>query len=185
MIATGAILLTIVGLNTWAEVTILYPMQAQLAVAAGMTVPMVAWMMHQDDRANGRVVDRGHDLGLPGHDMEHFAVRWGESMTGAACGRSPWEVKSSFDSALPNALLAVSRGPYCPAPTRPASGAPVEHDNVSDLEHARLALLRQGCSARFEIDLGPREFGLGDRPWCRRSSRPPSQPSWLGPPGWG
>jgi hypothetical protein len=29
MIATGAILLTIVGLNTWAEVTILYPMQAQ------------------------------------------------------------------------------------------------------------------------------------------------------------
>jgi hypothetical protein len=30
---------------------------------------------------------------------------------------------------------------------------------------------------------GPR-FGML-LAWCQRSSRPPSQPSWLGPPGWG
>ena len=126
-----------------------------------MTVPMVAWMMHQDDRANGRVVDRGHDLGLPGHDMEHFAVRWSESMTGAACGRSPWEVISSFNSALPNALLAVSRGPTARHQLARRQ-APLLSMKVSDLEHTRLALLRQGCSARFKIDLGRREFALGE-----------------------
>jgi hypothetical protein len=50
MIATGAIFLTIVGLNTWDDVTIQYPTQDLLAMAAGMTVPIVARMMHQDDR---------------------------------------------------------------------------------------------------------------------------------------
>jgi hypothetical protein len=45
MIATGAIFLTIVGAKTWDEVTTQYPTQALLAMAAGMTVPMVAWMV--------------------------------------------------------------------------------------------------------------------------------------------
>jgi hypothetical protein len=35
MIATGAVFLTIVGLNTWNEVSIQYPTQALLAIAAG------------------------------------------------------------------------------------------------------------------------------------------------------
>jgi hypothetical protein len=47
MIAAGAIFLTIVGAKTWDEVTIQYPTQALLAMAAGMTVPMVAWMMYR------------------------------------------------------------------------------------------------------------------------------------------
>jgi hypothetical protein len=45
MIATGAIFLTLVGLKTWDEVTVQYPTQALLAMATGMTVPMVAWML--------------------------------------------------------------------------------------------------------------------------------------------
>jgi cytochrome bd-type quinol oxidase subunit 2 len=45
MIATGAIFLSIVGLKTWDEVTIQYPTQALLAMAAGMSIPMVAWML--------------------------------------------------------------------------------------------------------------------------------------------
>ena len=47
MIATGAIFLTIVGLKTWDEVTTQYPTQALVAMAAGMTVPMVAWMVYR------------------------------------------------------------------------------------------------------------------------------------------
>jgi len=47
MVATGAIFLSIVGLTTGDEVTSQYPTQALLAMAVGMTVPMVAWMMYR------------------------------------------------------------------------------------------------------------------------------------------
>ena len=47
MLATGAIFLATVGAKTWDEVTIQYPTQALLAMAAGMTVPMVAWMTYR------------------------------------------------------------------------------------------------------------------------------------------
>ena len=47
MIATGAIFVAVVGVKTWDEVTLEYPMQALLAMAVGMTVPMVAWMMYR------------------------------------------------------------------------------------------------------------------------------------------
>ena len=47
MIATCAIFLTIVGLKTWDEVTSQYPTQALLAMAVGMTLPMVAWMRYR------------------------------------------------------------------------------------------------------------------------------------------
>jgi hypothetical protein len=45
MIGTGAVFLSIVGLKTWDEVTTEYPTQALLAMAVGMTAPMVAWML--------------------------------------------------------------------------------------------------------------------------------------------
>ena len=45
MLVTGAIFLSIVGLKTWDEVTLQYPTQALLAMAAGMTIPMMAWML--------------------------------------------------------------------------------------------------------------------------------------------
>jgi hypothetical protein len=45
MVATGAVFLSIVGLKTWDQVTIQYPTQALLAMAAGMSTPMVAWML--------------------------------------------------------------------------------------------------------------------------------------------
>jgi hypothetical protein len=47
MLATGAIFLSVVGLKTWDQVTVGYPTQALLAMAAGMTVPMVAWMLYR------------------------------------------------------------------------------------------------------------------------------------------
>jgi hypothetical protein len=45
MIATGAIFVSVVGLKTWDDVTTQYPTQALLAMAAGMSVPMVVWML--------------------------------------------------------------------------------------------------------------------------------------------
>jgi NhaP-type Na+/H+ or K+/H+ antiporter len=45
MIATGAIFVFVVGLKSWDQVTVQYPTQALLAMAAGMTIPMVAWML--------------------------------------------------------------------------------------------------------------------------------------------
>jgi hypothetical protein len=45
MIATGAIFLSAVGLKSWDQVLLQYPTQALLAMAAGMTIPMVAWML--------------------------------------------------------------------------------------------------------------------------------------------
>jgi hypothetical protein len=47
MIATGAIFITMVGVTSWDEVTIQYPTQSLLAIAAGMTLAMVAWMLYR------------------------------------------------------------------------------------------------------------------------------------------
>jgi hypothetical protein len=47
MIATGAIFVSVVGVKSWDEVTIQYPTQALLAMAVGMTLPMVAWMRYR------------------------------------------------------------------------------------------------------------------------------------------
>jgi hypothetical protein len=47
MLVTGAIFVFVVGATTWDEVTSQYPTQALLAMAVGMTTPMVAWMLYR------------------------------------------------------------------------------------------------------------------------------------------
>ena len=47
MIVSAAILLTVVGLKTWDEVTTQYGTQALIVMAVGMTVPMSVWMLHR------------------------------------------------------------------------------------------------------------------------------------------
>lgn len=47
MMAAAAIFVTIVGLKTWDEVTTQYATPALLVMAAGMTVPMVVWMVYR------------------------------------------------------------------------------------------------------------------------------------------
>lgn len=47
MIAGAAVLLTVVGLKTWEEVTTQYGTPALLVMAVGMTVPMVSWMIYR------------------------------------------------------------------------------------------------------------------------------------------
>jgi hypothetical protein len=46
MIASAAIFLTAVRM-TWEEATVRHPMASLLVVAAGMSVPMAAWMLHR------------------------------------------------------------------------------------------------------------------------------------------
>jgi hypothetical protein len=47
MILSAAVLLTLVGLKTWEEVTTQYGSQALIVMAVGMTVPMAAWMLYR------------------------------------------------------------------------------------------------------------------------------------------
>jgi len=47
MIAGAAILVSVVGLKTWDEVTTQYGTQALLVMAVSMTVPMAAWMLYR------------------------------------------------------------------------------------------------------------------------------------------
>ena len=46
MIAAAAIFLTVVHM-TWDEATRQHPMASLVVIAAGMTVPMTAWMLHR------------------------------------------------------------------------------------------------------------------------------------------
>lgn len=47
MVASGYALVRAVGLTSWDTATIRYPTQCLLVMAAGMTVPMVAWMLYR------------------------------------------------------------------------------------------------------------------------------------------
>jgi hypothetical protein len=47
MVASGVVLARVVRLTSWDKVTTLYPNQALLVMAAGMTVPMVVWMLYR------------------------------------------------------------------------------------------------------------------------------------------
>jgi hypothetical protein len=47
MVVTGGVFLSIVGVKTWDEVTVQYPTQSLIAMAVGMTVPMVGWMLYR------------------------------------------------------------------------------------------------------------------------------------------
>lgn len=46
MIVSAAIFLTIVGM-TWDEATLQHPLASLLVIAAGMSVPMAAWMLYR------------------------------------------------------------------------------------------------------------------------------------------
>jgi hypothetical protein len=45
MVASGALLVIVSGLKSWDAVLIQYPTQALVVMAAGMSIPMVAWML--------------------------------------------------------------------------------------------------------------------------------------------
>jgi hypothetical protein len=82
MIATGAVFLTVVGLKTWDEVTIQYPTQALMAMAAGMTIPMVAWML---SRGMGRKNSYEMALAMVVPVIPFLCLVWLDVTPGAEC----------------------------------------------------------------------------------------------------
>jgi hypothetical protein len=83
MLATGAIFLSIVGLKTREQVTVQYPTQALLAMAAGMSIPMVAWMLY---RGMGRrnAYEMAAAMVLP--VLPFLCLVWFHVGKGAQCG---------------------------------------------------------------------------------------------------
>ena len=83
MIATGAIFVSITGLKTWDEVTVQYPTQVLLAMAAGMSIPMVAWMLV---RGMGRrnAYEMAAAMVLP--VLPFLCLVWFDVTKGAQCG---------------------------------------------------------------------------------------------------
>ena len=47
MVVSAAIFVSVVGAVTWDEVTTHYATRSLLVMAAGMTIPMVAWMLYR------------------------------------------------------------------------------------------------------------------------------------------
>jgi hypothetical protein len=46
-IATGTSFASVIGFKAYDQVTVRYPTQILLAMAAGMSIPVVAWMLHR------------------------------------------------------------------------------------------------------------------------------------------
>jgi hypothetical protein len=83
MLATGAIFLSVTGLKTWDEMTVQYPTQILVAMAAGMSIPMVAWMLH---RGMGRrnAAEMAAAMVLP--VLPFLCLVWFHVGKGAQCG---------------------------------------------------------------------------------------------------
>ena len=83
MIATGAIFLSVVGAKTWDEVTTEYPNQALLAMAAGMSIPMVAWMTYRG-MGRRRSLEMAAAMVLP--VVPFLCLVWFDVTASAQCG---------------------------------------------------------------------------------------------------
>lgn len=82
MIASAAIFLTIVQM-TWDEATREHPMGSLLVIAAGMTIPMAAWMLH---RGMGRrnTIEMAAVMALPA--IPFLCLVWFGVTDSALCG---------------------------------------------------------------------------------------------------
>jgi hypothetical protein len=82
MIASAAVFLTIVQM-TWDEATRDHPTASLLVIAAGMTIPMAAWMLH---RGMGRrnTTEMAAVMALPA--IPFLALVWFGVTESALCG---------------------------------------------------------------------------------------------------
>jgi hypothetical protein len=104
MFATGAIFLSIVGLKTWDEVTNQYPTQALLAMAAGMTIPMIAWMLY---RGMGRKNSYEMAAAMVLPVIPFLCLVWFDVSKSAQCG-----AYCGLTVVAMLALMRVRRGEY-------------------------------------------------------------------------
>jgi hypothetical protein len=83
-IATGLIFASVIGFSSYGQVTVRYPWQILLAIAAGMSLPVVAWTLARGmGRANASAMAAAivlpllPFLGLAWSGVTNSAVCWG------------------------------------------------------------------------------------------------------------
>jgi hypothetical protein len=82
MIASAAVFLTIVQL-TWDEATVSYPTASLLVIAAGMSVPMAAWMLYRG-MGSRNTVEVAAAMVVP--VIPFLCLVWLNITTSALCG---------------------------------------------------------------------------------------------------
>ena len=87
-ISTGLIFASVIGFKTYAQVNVVYPWQILLAMAAGMSLPVVAWMLYRgmgrrnaSEMAAAIVLPVLPFLGLVWSGVTSSAVCWGYRAT--------------------------------------------------------------------------------------------------------
>jgi NhaP-type Na+/H+ or K+/H+ antiporter len=83
MLSAAVIISVAVRASSWDQVTIVYPTQALVAMAVGMTVPMVLWMLH---RRMGRrnAAEMGAAMAIP--VIPFLCLVWFHVTNSAQCG---------------------------------------------------------------------------------------------------
>jgi hypothetical protein len=106
-IATGLTFASLIGFTAYEQVTVLYPAQILLAMAAGMCIPVVAWMLvrgmggkNAAEMAAAIVLPVLPFLGLVWFGVTGSAVCWGYRATAVVAVL---------------VLLRSRRGSYCTA----------------------------------------------------------------------
>jgi hypothetical protein len=82
MVASAAVFLTIVHL-TWDEATVRYPTTSLLVIAAGMSVPMAAWMLYRG-LGRGNTIEMAAVMVVP--VIPFLCLVWLNITTSALCG---------------------------------------------------------------------------------------------------
>lgn len=82
MIVSAAIFVTVIG-RTWDQATVEHPLASLLVIAAGMTVPMVAWMLHRGMGVRNST-EMGAAMAVPVFPFLCFV--WFGVTTSAQCG---------------------------------------------------------------------------------------------------
>jgi hypothetical protein len=103
-IATGLIFASIIGFKTYGQVNVLYPWQILLAMAAGMSIPAVAWMLA---RGMGRrnAAEMAAAIVLP--VLPFVGLAWSGVTSSAVC----WGYRATAVVAV-LVLLRSRRGSY-------------------------------------------------------------------------
>ena len=103
-IATGLIFASVIGFKTYGQVNVVYPWQILLAMAAGMSIAVVAWMLARGMRRRN-AAEMAAAIVLP--VLPFLGLAWSGVTSSAVC----WGYRASAVVAV-LVLLRLRRGCY-------------------------------------------------------------------------
>ena len=103
-IATGLIFASVIGFKTYAQVNVVYPWQILLAMAAGMSIAVVAWMLARGMRRRN-AAEMAAAIVLP--VLPFLGLAWSGVTSSAVC----WGYRATAVVAV-LVLLRLRRGSY-------------------------------------------------------------------------